>query len=63
MQLVRSTFGTALAELESDESEPSLSERSICIENSAIEFFPDISPSLSLYLPVMKTTDFGPEVK
>ena len=35
----------------------------MCIEKSAIEFFPAISPLLSLYLPVMKTTKFGPEVK
>ena len=63
MKIARKTFGTALAELESDESEPSISERSVCIEKSAIEFFPAISPLLSLYLPVMKTTDFGPEVK
>ena len=63
MRLVRRTFGTALAELESDNSEPFLSERSICFERSLIEFFPNISPLLSPYLPVMKTTVLGPEGK
>ena len=49
MRLVRRTFGTALAELESDKSEPFLSERSICIERSPIEFFPNIL----LYFPLI----------